>query len=113
MATRFVNERVLWFVVGEEEREKGRQGRKARPQRSMVVGFPGVPVRIQSKQANQKTNERSNSKKTMKRKKQIPRMTRNSLCPHFEKIWGFPLGSSTTLTPLVSTFSYPLLVPAG
>ena len=35
-------------------------------------------------------------------------MTRNSLCPHFEKIWGFPLGSSTTLTPLVSTFSYPL-----
>ena len=32
------------------------------------------------------------------------------MCPHFEKIWGFPLGSSTTLTPLVSTFSYPLLV---
>ena len=36
--------------------------------------------------------------------KQIPQMTRNSLCPHFEKIWGFPLASSTTLTPLVSTF---------
>ena len=27
-------------------------------------------------------------------------MTRNSLCPHFEKIWGFPLGSSTTLKRL-------------
>ena len=111
MATRFVNERVLWFVVREEETEGRQAGRHSHG--DPMVGFQESPSESNQSRPIKKTNERSNSKKTMKRKKQIPKCTRNSLCPHFEKIWGFPLGSSTTLTPLVSTFSYPLLVPTG